>query len=374
MSNSERIKVLHCLYKVGSGGVERRRLNLAEGLSREKYEQLLLCSEVDGPLVDEFAKAGCQVINIGSLRHIFDLKAYLKALRVVRDFKPDIIHGAVYEGVALAAVAGRLGRVKIIIGEETTDPKRRSFKGHALYRLLCALTHKMVAVSPAVQDYLVRRIYNPEEKVLLINNGVKDIQPRGGERLAIRKKYGVAQDDFVIGTVGRLFEQPKRISDLIRAVASVSKFKSNVYLMVVGDGPDRKILEMLANDLGVKDRIIFAGYQLDTKPYYLSMDVFALVSEYEGLPLVAVEAMLSGLPVIGSNVGGTPFVVKDEVTGIVIEPKRVDQIVQSIERFFADPDLVREMGDKGRIRAKKYFSSERYLNEVDLLYSGFVSG
>lgn len=146
---------------VGSGGVEQTRLSLARGLDASRYEQALVCTQAIGGLPPQFDAAGCPIHEVGVLKGIFDPIPYRRTLQIVRQFQPHIIHGAVYEGVALAAIAGRLGRVPIIIGEETSDPENRRWTGHLLYRLLSSMTHQMVGVSPAVRDYLINKIHIP---------------------------------------------------------------------------------------------------------------------------------------------------------------------------------------------------------------------
>ncbi|MCI5128214.1 MAG: hypothetical protein D3907_06865 [Candidatus Electrothrix sp. AUS3] len=228
--------MLHCLEAVWSGGVEQRRLILAQKLDTAYYKQALLCTQAIGGLPPQFDAAGCPVYEVGVFNGILDRTPYIRTLRIIRQFKPHIIHGAVYEGVALAAIAGRLGRVPVIIGEETSDPVNRRWTGHLLYRLFCSMTHQMVAVSPAVQDYLLKTIHVPASKVTLINNGVLQRPPASDQQvLEIQKKYRLTPEHFVIGTVGRLLDDThKRTSDLIRAFPLLSQSCPEARLLIVG--------------------------------------------------------------------------------------------------------------------------------------------
>src|SRR5271170_3504237 len=148
-----KLRLLHCVETVGSGGVERLKLLKANQLDKGRYEQALICTQGILALPAEFARARCRLHEIGVFRGIFDRERYARAIKVVREFKPHIIHGAVYEGVAVAALVGRVAGVPVIIGEETSDPVGRSWRGHLLYRGLVSLTHHMVAVSASVEDY-----------------------------------------------------------------------------------------------------------------------------------------------------------------------------------------------------------------------------
>jgi len=163
-----KIRVLHCLQRIDSGGVEQRRLSLVRGLDSSIYDQKIVCTSAVGGLPELIRSAGCEIIEVGEFEKVFDFKRVSAALDVVRSFKLDIIHGAVFEGVALAVTAGFLGRVPVIIGEETSDPQNRSWKGSLLYRFYSGFTHHMVAVSPATEEYLCSKIRLPRKKVTTI--------------------------------------------------------------------------------------------------------------------------------------------------------------------------------------------------------------
>lgn len=369
-----KIRVLHCLFRVGSGGVEQRRLSLIKHLDPSVFEQKILCCEAYGGLPKDYLKFGCDVHEVGLMKNIFDPDPYRKALKVTRDFRPQIIHGAVYEGVALSAVAGRLARVPVVIGEETNDPLNRSWKGSLLYRAFTALTHHMVAVSPAVESYLRQGIKLPAGKVSLINNGVAEkaeANPQVVDHL--RKELKIKPGDMVIGTVGRLVDSHKRVSDLIRSLPQLIKDVENVKLLVVGDGPDEYKLRELAVTLKVNDRVLFVGYQADTQPYYNLMDIFVLASAHEAFGLVLVEAMFAGLPIVATRTGGIPKVVNEGETAFLVEPCNPMEIARSLLKLIADPETAREMGRKGRTRAQKYFSEERYVADVARLYNRQLS-
>ncbi|KPV39768.1 glycosyl transferase family 1 [Thiohalorhabdus denitrificans] len=365
---------MHCLETVGSGGVEQTRLSLAKRLDPDRYEQRLVCTKAIGGLPDQFEQAGCSITEVGKFRGIFDRRPYREAFRIVRGFRPDIIHGAVYEGVALAAVAGRLGRVPVIIGEETSDPQNRSWKGSLLYRIITAFTDQMVAVSPAVESYLRQDIRLPESKVSMIANGVPKKQPAKPEVVArVREELGIGPEDSIIGTVGRLFDGHKRVSDLIRALPLVTQCVPNVKLLVVGTGPDEDILRDLAVELEIADRVIFVGYQADTQPYYQMMDIFALASAREAFGMVLVEAMFSGLPIVATRAGGIPRVVDEGETALLIDPYSPQELAASLVHLLDDPETARAMGSRGGIRAKEHFSEERYVYDVDHLYTRLMA-
>jgi glycosyltransferase involved in cell wall biosynthesis len=369
----KKIRVLHCLSSIAGGGVERRRLLLAQQLDPRRYEQRILARAVKGEIVQALNDAGMPVTTVGQGR-LFDPRALWRATRIALDWQPDIVHGAVFEGLSLAVVAGRLSRARVVI-EETSHAVNRSRRGHALFRTLIAASDACVAISPAVADFLVDVTGVPRQKITVISNGAAaPALPTPEGARAIRAELGIAPTAFVVGTVARLTDDThKRVSDLIRATALLAPASAELRLLVVGDGAERPPLARLAESLGVQDRVIFAGHRADVGAMYAIMDAFALVSAREGFGLVLAEAMLCGLPVIGTAVGGIPNIVDDRRTGILIPPREPVVLSQAIEELRRDPELRRALGDAGRDRARAHFSAERYVADVDAFYQRLMS-
>ena len=263
----EKVRILHCVETIGSGGVEQRRLSLARGLDSSRYEQKIICTKAVGGLSSLFEDIGCQIFQIGELTKVFDIVRYKRALDVVNQFKPHIIHGAVFEGVNIASVVGSIGRVPVVIGEETSDPQNRSWRGNLLYRFFSYFIHHFVAVSPAVEAYLIKKILIPKGKVSMIANGVAQ-KPKPDEQYVnkLRHELGLTDADFVIGTVGRLLDHHKRVSDLLACLSHVGKSVPNAKLLIVGAGPDERKLRELVNEMQLNDKVIFVGYQSDPQP------------------------------------------------------------------------------------------------------------
>src|SRR5690606_35499527 len=119
---------------VSFGGVERRRLSRAKDLGKERFEQQVVCTAAKGPILEGLNKEGVEVIPIGKYTSIFDIEKYKKVQQIIDDYQPDIIHGAVFEGVTMAAINGSLKKVPIIILEETSFPIYRSWKANLLMK------------------------------------------------------------------------------------------------------------------------------------------------------------------------------------------------------------------------------------------------
>jgi glycosyltransferase involved in cell wall biosynthesis len=364
------IRVLHIQETMGSGGVERLRLSLSKLLDKDKYELKIICTHTGGSIKEEIEKEGTEVIAIGQFKGIFDYKKHREVQKIINTFQPHIIHGAVFEGVTMAAINGFIKKVPVIVLEETSDPKNRSWKGNLLMKFFVKLSDAIIGVSPGVVDYLENTLKLPKHKIFLVNNGV--VLPREISRTEIAElkvSLGINSNDIVIGSVGRMLQdENKRFSDLIKAFAIVCKTHSNVKLLLVGSGPEVEKYKKLSEELAISDKVIFTGYQSDVALYYRVMNIFVLVSAYEAFGLVLAEAMLSKLPVVATKVGGMKYIVDDTKTGFLVKPFDVNAIAEKLNVLCFDEELRTNFGNNGFTKAIANYTEKQYVNNLFTLY------
>ncbi len=215
--------------------------------------------------------------------------------------------------------------------------------------------HKIIVPS----QYLAKWVTKwgvPEERVVVIYNAVE--LPDGIEPLPVPLKTPVKAV-----TVGRLIPL-KRVDELLKALKEVPELG----LVVVGDGPERPRLERLAEELRVSDRVYFAGQRSKRETLCLmaSCDFFVLNSTHEGFPHVVLEAMALGLPVIATAVGGTPEVVRDGETGVLVSPR--DGITSEVLRHLTlDTIRCQTLGRKGQDWVREELCFQRMINETATL-------
>jgi glycosyltransferase involved in cell wall biosynthesis len=362
-----KIRVLQCIETISSGGVEQTRLTLAKYLPKDRFEIKITCSYASGPIAEALQAEGVELIPLGTMKHPFDLRIHKKAQSILRDFKPHIMHGGVFEGNSLTALSGTLMRVPVRILEETSDPQNRSGKASWLLRQFSKMVDKVTAISPNVERYLLETARIERRKVELISNGVPSPSIVSlQEKAVFRREIGIDQESVVVGFVGRFFNDHKRMTDLLDAISLVNE--ERIVLLMVGDGRDRILVEEKIDQLGVSNRVKLVGYQSNTSRYYSVMDIFCIPSAREGFGLVAAEAMLHRLPVIASRVGGLMDVVVDQQTGFLVPPLDPATMAHRLRQLLDDPDLRQRMGNMGYQRAGEKFSAERYCRDIQSLY------
>lgn len=366
-----KIKVLHIQETIGSGGVERLRLSLAKHLDKNLFDQMFVCTFAGDNIPDEIRAEGFDVVPIGRLKSPFDWKQHKKVQKIIEEYQPDIIHGAVFEGVTMAAINGWLKKVPVIIIEETSYPMHRSWRGNFLMKIFAKMADAVLGVSPSVtQEYLLDKLKIQKSKVNLINNGVVLPPKISKEEITMaRTSWGINEGDFIIGSVGRMLsDDNKRFSDLIRAFSIFSKGKQNVKLLLVGEGKERKGYEELASELKIQDKVIFTSYQANVALFYQLMNVFSLVSASESFGLVLAEAMLHQIPVVATKVGGMKDIVNNNETGFLVEPFQIMEIAEKLDYLYQHPDQRVQMGKNGYEKAVNNYTEEVYVKNIENLY------
>lgn len=365
------IRVLHCIETIATGGVEQIRLTLVRGLPKENFNHKIICTWKGGAVADSLEGEGIEIIPIGGFKHPLEWQKHKEVLRIIKEYKPHIIHGAIFEGMSMAAIGGFLGKVPIVILEETSFPSTRSKKAVLLQRLFVKSSNVIIGIAPTVVKYLKEVVKVPDSKLRLINNGVnipREVSLKELEEL--KGKLGISKGDFVIGSSGRFYNEVKRFTDILEAIYLIGD--QRIKLLLLGQGEDEKLIIQKAKGLRIENQIIMPGFRSDTAPYYQLMDVFCIVSSHEGFGLVAAEAMMHGLPVIATKVGGLQDIVINEKTGFLIPPFSPESIVKKIELLEQNIELRMKMGERGKERALRHFSADRYWKEVENLYLDLI--
>ncbi|MCK4326136.1 glycosyltransferase family 4 protein, partial [bacterium] len=204
-----------------------------------------------------------------------------------------------------------------------------------------------------------------EEKVITIYNGiaVEHLHTNAD----ITTEYGSRPGARIIGTIGRLTLQ-KGLKYLIHAVAIAIKQIPQIELLIVGDGTEKKNLVKLVSDLGIRERVIFTGFQKDVGSFLRTMEIFILPSLFEGLPGVVLEAMAFQRPVVATRIAGVDEVVVDEETGVLVPPRNPEALAGAIIKLLSDREKAREMGIRGREKAEKYFNIGLMVEKYEKVY------
>jgi glycosyltransferase involved in cell wall biosynthesis len=230
---------------------------------------------------------------------------------------------------------------------------------------------KIIFNSGEVVNYAREKEGVRENQVVIIPNGVEDLRRRSGPlRLDFRRQLGLGPKTVLLGTVARLYPQ-KNLSLFLRALAKLSTLQ-RWKALVVGDGPERRQLLALADELRLTDRVIWLGARAEVEAWLAAMDVFVHTSDFEGMPNAVMEAMSMGLPVVASAVDGTCELIENGVSGYLLPPGDVDAFAERIRELMEDSDLAHQLGEKAHRDVLERFGMARMIEAYDQLFLSLV--
>jgi glycosyltransferase involved in cell wall biosynthesis len=313
---------------------------------------VVVAAHGDGPLREAAGSAGAQFVSLHHVRRPISLwrepLGLLELLRLLRQVHPDLVHVNSAKAAALGRLAAWLAGVPIRV----YTVHGWAFLAHRglvavayrwVERALRPLTTVTVCVSENERRAGLAARACDEETTIVIRNGVSPRSVGGAER-------GSAPRRLVM--VGRL-QAPKDPITLVRALGLVRG--PDYEALLVGDGPERALVEEEIARLGIGSAVRLLGERTDVPELLAEADVFVLSTRSEGLPLSVLEAMAAGLPVIASNVGGIPELVLDGVSGVLVPPGDPGALAEAIERLLEDPSLALRLGEAARRRVAESF-------------------
>jgi glycosyltransferase involved in cell wall biosynthesis len=371
MDQRKPIAVLFIIKPERGAGAEMVLVEAAARLNPDRFQVIcgLLTPDTDGVIPPPLATVD---FRMPGLNGAVWLRFFFHLCWVIYRHKVDIIHVNSYVPGNYARLAGALMQVPIMI-DHWHGFTRFNGKRRLICRLLGRVTDLSLAVSPGVKDYLVEQVGLDPAGVRVVPNGV-DIAAIDAARPgpAVRQELGLPAEVRLIGLVGRLDHWAKGHKELFEAMASL-KERYPVQALIVGGGRREAEMRELAAGLNLAAQAHFLGQRRDVPDLLQAMDIFVLPSYSEGVSLALLEAMAAGLPVIATAVGGTPEVVTDGVTGLLIPPRDPEALTGALERLLADPAWARALGNKAREYVREHFSLERLGREINEIYQELVT-
>lgn len=347
------LRVLHAITMLELGGAQRNTLDTLAMLDRRRFAPALVCAD-RGELLAE-ARA-LEDVPVYPLRHLVrevrphrDVLAVAALRRVIRDFRPVIVHTHSSKAGIVGRLAARLERVPVVIhsihgfgfGAHQPAPVLRLFL--AAERLAARWTHHFIAVSRRnLEDGITLGLF-PRERVSLIRSGIDlELFRRPGGGADLRARLGVPPEAPLVAQVACFKPQkaPERFVEMARLLAPGHP---EAHFVLVGDGVLRPDLERRRREAGLEGRLHLPGWLRDVPAVLDAADVVTLTSRFEGLPRALVEALAAAVPVVTMAVEGVDEVVRDGENGFMVPAGDVAALVERVGRLLADPVLRRRL-------------------------------
>jgi glycosyltransferase involved in cell wall biosynthesis len=344
-------------------GGQSQMLLLLKGLYERGHAAELIAVQ-GSPLAHRARKENIYVHSIP--RKLMRLRTVARIRSVMADGRVDLVH--VNEGHALTAawLAGAQNRAPLLSSRRIGFPLKDNWVSKQRY---AALT-KFVANSNTVAQSLVNSGF-PAERIAIVNEGVEipDLVQMEEHRLA-RKKWGVAEDDFLIGCASA-FVPEKGQRHLLEALPGVREKFPRVRLLLVGEGPTRSELQALTMRLGLEPAVLLPGFSTNMREFYAALDAFAFPSEFEGLGTALQSAMAYALPVISTTRGALAEVIDANRTALVAEPDPRSFSAAMIH-LLGNSALQEKLAAAGREEIKNRFSVDRMVENTLDVYQKVV--
>jgi len=357
----------------GFGGLERVLIETIANLDASRFiPSFCTLLEPDPAMYKKIKQLGisCTILDKGEgfrWSLIFELAGLLKRERI------DLVNSHDIGATLFAAPAAWLARIPRVIHTEHSQllAERRHL---SLYKLIMRmLVTRVITVSRDLENHLATTFSIDRSRISVIPNGI-DVKRFDGVRDTrnLREELGIPETARIIGTIGRLTEQ-KGMEYLIRAYADCIERHPDLALVIVGSGEERENLGLLANNLGVKNGVIFAGIREDIPELLQIFEIFVLPSIWEGQPLAIMEAMAAGKSIVASNVGGNAEILRQGELGMLAEPRNAGSLANAIEMLLTDRVLSQQLGERAHTHAVAELTAalmtKRYEETFDSLFS-----
>ncbi|MCB1493544.1 MAG: glycosyltransferase [Rhodobiaceae bacterium] len=360
------MKLVHILDNLERGGAQTSLGIRVAGLARRGHEQHVIClnEKTNEQVVARFRQIGADVTVIGRLQ-LFTGIGFLRLVLLLRRLRPDAVHTLLPWGDLLGRTAAFLANVRPIVSTITARYADKPRLQLLLDRQTARWIDRAIFNNPDIIAFSVAHEGIRPEQVVCIPNGVEsDDRDRSEAAARLRREHG-AGARVIIGMIARLHPQ-KAHEDLLAAFARLAS-EVDACLWLVGDGPLRNALVAQAERLGISDRVYFAGDQDNARDWLAAIDLFVHPTHFEGLPMAVLEAMVTGKPVIASDVDGLQGLITSGVDGWLVPPGDVDALAAAMSHALDHPDEAATVARAGADRARTAFSPERVVEAYDQL-------
>lgn len=367
--SGERTRLLQVVPSLNLGGMEQVVIQLSRSIDRDRFDVRVLCLRSEGPFAEELREAGIPVRLLARPRGGGpDYFAFSRLRAVLREERIEVMHTHNTEAMLTAGLAGALARVPTMVhtdhAREFPDKLRymvaEHLVSHAYYRVVGVSTHTTTA--------LERHEKIPRRKLVTIPNGV-DPTPytRAAEPLEVKRALGIAGRGPVLGIAAKLRPE-KRIEDLIEALSYLRLYFPEIVLLIAGVGGEEEKLRRTAVEHGVADSVHFLGMRRDIPDILRALDLMVLPSSREGTPMILLEALAAGVPVVATRVGGIPEIITHGLNGSLVEPLQPGALAREITRLLHDPELRARYRHEGRRTFDERFSARAMARRYEALY------
>jgi glycosyltransferase involved in cell wall biosynthesis len=364
------VRILFLSTSMGLGGADQQLLSAAQVLRDRGHAIRIVSLTPLGLMGQQARRLGLETDSLEMRRGVPDPRGLARLVRIVRAWKPDVVHSHMVHANLMGRALRMLVPVPVLV-----STIHNVYEGGpvlmAAYRLSNALVDHMTIISEAAAERFIRERIVPSRLLTVIANGVDTERMRNvppGSRAELRRAFGLADQDFAWLAVGR-FEIAKDYPNMLRAFARVRAGEPRAVLVIVGQGSLQAEAEALVAELGLGPGVRFLGPRSDVPEVMHAADGYVMSSAWEGMPMVLLEAAAAGLPIVATAVGGNGEVVRDGESGFLVPEKDSEALGRGMLRLMALPEAERRaMGAAGREHVRLNYGLQRVAERWERVY------
>ena len=365
-------KILFVIDGLEFGGGERVFLQLIDGLYA-KYD-IFVATHPAGLFFEKLINMNVKICPL-DMKKRFSFKRFFVLRKIIKRNFINIVHSQGARSDFPARVTSFFVKqpklvstvAMPVLGFDVSVLKKMTY--YFADYITSPLVDRYLVVSKTLKNHLTANYPISPSKVEVIYNGIEVDQYRSDEALKVawRNKNGFQENDILIGAIGRLVWQ-KGFECLIECVPKIVRTYPDAKILLVGDGPLKERLEVLAGRLDIKRNLIFAGFRSDIKEILSAVDLLVIPSLLEGFPMVTLEAMAMAKPIVATRIDGITEQITDGVDGILVPPKDPSALAKAVVQVLNDKELARSMGLAAREKVEQEFSVEKMVAETEKVY------
>ena len=368
--------VVQVVLEAGRGGLEVMSADLALSLVQRGIRAVMLTLDAGGEQRDRLEAGGVAVVDLGG-RRLRDPRYHWRVATALRSTGADVVHTHMFAPLLYSAGAHRLAGVsRLVHTEHSIEYLLDKPSYQRPLRWLARASSSFVVLGERMREFYVEKIGIAPERVRVIPNGVVVKKEDATNRQNARRELGLGEE-FVVGAVGRLAPE-KNLGLLLRAFARTAQGGTPGTLVLIGDGAERQALETQSRELGIADRVRFTGWRKDVSAILPAFDAYALTSLAEGLPLALLEAMSAGVPVVSTAVGDIPEVIRNGVTGRLVQSGDEVAFADALDELRNQPELRQALARAARAQVVERYSRDAmvdaYLSAYGITAAGTSTG
>lgn len=366
-----KIRIMHVVEC--AGGVSRYLHSLIKYIDREKYENILVCSQNFN--ISDFENI-VDIVEQIQMAHpigIYDLKTIVTIRKLIRKYQPDIIYAHSSKGGAIARIAN-LGINKPCIYNphgwafNMREPDRKQAAYRLIEKVMAHFCRKIICISEFERQSALSNRICADEKMRVIYNGIDIAEYEQGERDPVsRVDLGIPENAFLVGSVGRLTKQ--KAPDIFMIMAKKIKAQiPDAHFIMVGGGELEKEIRDHAERCGIADSLHITGWVSNPLEYVGLFDVAVLLTRWEGFGLVIPEYMLCRKPVVATMAGAVPNIVTDHENGLLVQMDDAQAACDAVLELYHDDSLKEKLIEKGIEDVYKKYDVKRVAREHEALF------